>query len=125
MAQRVGEELTQQLEQLSLDLYKWAAAHCERRGIILADTKFEFGILDGEVILIDEVLTPDSSRFWPADQYQPGGAQPSFDKQYVRDYLDSTGWKHEPPPPAIPQTVIDRTMEKYREAYRRLVGDDQ
>jgi phosphoribosylaminoimidazole-succinocarboxamide synthase len=123
MASIVGEELTRKLERISIDLYTFAADHCEARGIILADTKFEFGLVDGEIILIDEVLTPDSSRFWPADQYQPGGPQPSFDKQYVRDYLDSTGWDHEPPPPPIPDDVAGRTTEKYREAYRRVVGD--
>jgi phosphoribosylaminoimidazole-succinocarboxamide synthase len=122
MADRVGSELTKKLEEASLRLYSTAAARCEERGIILADTKFEFGLLDGEVIFIDEALTPDSSRFWPADQYQAGGAQPSFDKQYVRDYLDSTGWKHEPPPPSLPEQVIAQTTEKYREAYRRILG---
>ena len=123
MADIVGSELTTKLEEYSLALYGVAALHCESRGIVLADTKFEFGILDDDVILIDEALTPDSSRFWPADQYQPGGAQPSFDKQYVRDYLDSTGWKHEPPPPAIPENIIERTMEKYRDAYKRIVKE--
>jgi phosphoribosylaminoimidazole-succinocarboxamide synthase len=125
MAGLVGEDLTRKLERISLDLYEAAAAHCEQRGIILADTKFEFGLRDGEIILIDEVLTPDSSRFWPADAYRPGGAQPSFDKQFVRDYLDSTGWDHEPPPPPIPEEVAARTTEKYREAYRRIVGDGE
>ena len=122
MADRVGAELTRKLEKASLALYRTAASHCEQRGIILADTKFEFGLLDGEVILIDEALTPDSSRFWPADQYQPGGPQPSFDKQFVRDYLDSTGWDHEPPPPPLPDDVIRRTTEKYREAYQRIAA---
>ncbi len=125
MADLVGADLTRKLERISLDLYQAAAAHCEQRGIILADTKFEFGLLDGEVILIDEALTPDSSRFWPADQYQPGGPQPSFDKQYVRDYLDSTGWDHEPPPPPIPDDVAAKTSEKYREAYRRIVDTNE
>ncbi len=123
MADRVGSEITSKVEEYSLALYGAAALHCEARGIILADTKFEFGILDNDILLIDEALTPDSSRFWPADQYKPGGAQPSFDKQFVRDYLDSTGWKHEPPPPAIPQEIIDRTMEKYRDAYNRIVPE--
>jgi phosphoribosylaminoimidazole-succinocarboxamide synthase len=123
MADLAGEELTRKLERISLDLYQAAAAHCEGRGIILADTKFEFGLLDGDIILIDEVLTPDSSRFWPADAYQPGGPQPSFDKQFVRDYLDSTGWDHEPPPPPIPEDVAARTTEKYREAYQRIAGE--
>jgi phosphoribosylaminoimidazole-succinocarboxamide synthase len=118
----VGKELTQRLEEMSLALYNRAAAHCETRGIILADSKFEFGLLDGEVILIDEALTPDSSRFWPSSQFHPGGPQPSFDKQFVRDYLDSTGWDHEPPPPPLPEHVIAKTTEKYREAYQRIVG---
>ena len=94
------------------------------RGIILADTKFEFGWLDGALILIDEALTPDSSRFWPADTYQPGGPQPSFDKQYLRDYLESTAWNKEPPPPPLPDDVVRTTAEKYREAYLRLTADD-
>jgi phosphoribosylaminoimidazole-succinocarboxamide synthase len=123
MADLVGKELTTELEDASLRLYSAAAAHCQQRGIILADTKFEFGLLDGEIILIDEALTPDSSRFWPADAFAPGGPQPSFDKQYVRDYLDSTGWDHEPPPPPLPPDVVGRTTEKYREAYARIVGD--
>ena len=122
MADLVGRELTAKLEEASLRLYAAAAAYCEARGIILADTKFEFGTLDGSVILIDEALTPDSSRFWPADAFAPGGPQPSFDKQYVRDYLDSTGWDHEPPPPPLPDEVVARTSEKYREAYVRIVG---
>lgn len=121
MAGLVGSELTRSIEDISLRLYEAAAAHCEAQGIILADTKFEFGILDDSILLIDEALTPDSSRFWPANQYAPGGAQPSFDKQYVRDYLDSTGWNHEPPPPTLPYSVIERTMEKYRDAYSRIV----
>ena len=122
MADIVGRELTTELEDAALRLYSAAAAHCQERGIILADTKFEFGLLDGRIILIDEALTPDSSRFWPADSFVPGGPQPSFDKQYVRDYLDSTGWNHEPPPPPLPPDVVSRTTEKYREAYARVVG---
>jgi phosphoribosylaminoimidazole-succinocarboxamide synthase len=122
MADLVGKELTTELEDASLRLYSAAAAHCQERGIILADTKFEFGLVDGDIILIDEALTPDSSRFWPADGYAPGGPQPSFDKQYVRDYLDSLGWNHEPPPPPLPPEVIARTTEKYREAYVRVAG---
>jgi len=123
MADLVGKELTSELADASLRLYSAAAAHCQQRGIILADTKFEFGLLDGDIILIDEALTPDSSRFWPADGFAPGGSQPSFDKQYVRDYLDATGWDHEPPPPPLPTEVVSRTTEKYREAYVRIVGD--
>ena len=123
MANLVGVEMTRKLKEASLRLYAAAAQHCETRGIILADTKFEFGVLDGRIILIDEAVTPDSSRFWPSDQFKPGGAQPSFDKQYVRDYLDSTGWDHEPPPPPLPEEVITKTTEKYREAYLRLAGN--
>jgi phosphoribosylaminoimidazole-succinocarboxamide synthase len=90
--------------------------------VILADTKFEFGFVDGELILIDEVLTPDSSRYWPADQYQPGGPQPSFDKQFLRDFLESSGWNKEPPPPPLPREVIDGTAARYQEALRRLTS---
>ena len=106
----------------ALRIYERAADLAAGRGIILADTKFEFGLVDGEVILIDEVLTPDSSRFWPADEYSPGGAQPSFDKQYVRDWLDASGWDHTPPPPDLPGDVIDATRSRYVEAYERLSG---
>jgi phosphoribosylaminoimidazole-succinocarboxamide synthase len=91
--------------------------------VIVADTKFEFGSIDGELTLIDEVGTPDSSRFWPADVYAPGGPQPSFDKQFVRDWLDASGWDHEPPPPNLPAEVIERTSAKYREAYERVTGE--
>ena len=118
----VGAELAGQLETLSLRLYAAGAAHAEARGLILADTKFEFGLLDGQVILIDEVLTPDSSRYWPADQYAPGGPQPSFDKQFLRDFLLQSGWNREPPPPPLPQAVIDGTAARYQEALRRLTA---
>jgi len=122
----VGRELVATLERLSLQVYSMGAAHAETRGIIVADTKFEFGILrDGgreRVLLIDEVLTPDSSRFWPADAYAPGGSQPSFDKQYVRDYLEQIKWNKQPPVPSLPDDVIARTREKYVEALRRLAG---
>ncbi|MDQ4094767.1 MAG: phosphoribosylaminoimidazolesuccinocarboxamide synthase [Actinomycetota bacterium] len=106
----------------ALGIYKTAADIARERGIIIADTKFEFGIYEGEVILIDEVLTPDSSRFWPADQYKPGGSQPSFDKQYVRDWLDASGWDHNPPPPDLPQDVVDASRSRYIEAYERVSG---
>lgn len=122
MIELVGMDLTLKLQELSLALYRHAEEYSRRRGLILADTKFEFGLLDGDVILIDEVLTPDSSRFWPADSYHPGGPQPSFDKQYLRDYLVSVGWNKEPPPPPLPDEVVARTAEKYREAYFRLAG---
>jgi phosphoribosylaminoimidazole-succinocarboxamide synthase len=106
----------------ALALYTTAADHALERGVIIADTKFEFGVYDDEVILIDEVLTPDSSRFWPQDRYRPGGGQPSFDKQYVRDWLDSTGWDHSPPPPDLPGDVVAATRSRYVEAYETLTG---
>ena len=121
----VGGELIQRLKDLTLHLYAFGVAHAEARGIILADTKFEFGLLPGgTIILIDEVMTPDSSRYWPADQYKPGGAQPSFDKQFVRDYLESIRWNKQPPVPTLPDDVVWRTREKYVEAFRRLTGKD-
>jgi phosphoribosylaminoimidazole-succinocarboxamide synthase len=122
-ADLVGRGLFERLKELSLGIYERLAALAAERGIILADTKFEFGFCDGELILIDEVGTPDSSRFWPADGYEPGHAQPSFDKQYVRDWLDASGWDHEPPPPELPLDVVGRTAQKYREAYERITGE--
>jgi phosphoribosylaminoimidazole-succinocarboxamide synthase len=122
-AEQVGTGLAERLKELTLSVYDFAAARALERGIILADTKFEFGFANGELILCDEVLTPDSSRFWPADAYQPGRAQPSFDKQYVRDWLDQSGWDHEPPPPALPAEVIEQTAARYREAYERITGE--
>jgi phosphoribosylaminoimidazole-succinocarboxamide synthase len=119
----VGVDLTTRLKDLTLRLYAHGVRHAEARGIILADTKFEFGIVgQGEVILIDEVLTPDSSRYWPKDQYSPGGPQPSFDKQYVRDYLEEIRWNKQPPVPSLPDAVVMRTREKYLEAFHRLTG---
>ena len=119
----VGDQLVATLRELTLELYAFGAAHAESRGIILADTKFEFGLTDeGRVMLIDEVMTPDSSRYWPKDQYKPGGPLPSFDKQYVRDYLEQIKWNKQPPVPSLPDDVIMRTREKYLEAYRRLTG---
>jgi phosphoribosylaminoimidazole-succinocarboxamide synthase len=106
----------------ALELYSAAARLALKQGVIIADTKFEFGIVGGEVILIDEVLTPDSSRFWPADSYEPGRPQPSFDKQYVRDWLDSSGWDHAPPPPQLPADVVAATSRRYVEAYERITG---
>src|SRR5437867_3250905 len=122
-ADRVGRGLAERLKELTLSLYGFAAQRALERGIVLADTKFEFGFADGELILIDEALTPDSSRFWPADRYAPGGPQPSFDKQYVRDWLDASGWEHEPPPPELPEDVVEQTAARYREAYERLTGE--
>jgi phosphoribosylaminoimidazole-succinocarboxamide synthase len=119
----VGRGLAERLKELTLSLYEAGAAHARERGIILADTKFEFGFADGEVILIDEVLTPDSSRFWPEDTYEPGRGQPSFDKQYVRDWLDASGWDHEPPTPQLPADVVEQTASRYQEAYARITGE--
>ena len=121
----VGDALIERLKTLTLALYDHGARHADSCGIILADTKFEFGrTQDGNVILIDEVMTPDSSRYWPKDQYAPGGPQPSFDKQYVRDYLEQIRWNKQPPVPELPEPVVLRTREKYLEAFRRLTGKD-
>jgi len=121
----VGRELAEQVREISLALYRLAAEYARERGIIIADTKFEFGQLDdGRLILIDEALTPDSSRFWPLDGYEPGRAQPSFDKQFVRDYLTGLGWDKRPPAPELPDEVARKTAEKYREAQRRLTGQE-
>jgi phosphoribosylaminoimidazole-succinocarboxamide synthase len=121
-AEIIGKPLAEQVRSITLDIYRRAAAYAEPRGILLADTKFEFGILHGELIWIDEALTPDSSRFWPAAQYRPGGPQPSFDKQFVRDYLERIRWPKTPPGPELPPDVVAATRSKYREAYRILVG---
>ena len=121
-AEIVGAEVAEQARAASVKLYRFARDYARRRGIIIADTKFEFGLLDGKLMLIDEVLTPDSSRFWPADQYQPGKAQPSFDKQFVRDYLETLDWDKTPPAPALPPDVVARTQAKYLDAYERLTG---
>jgi phosphoribosylaminoimidazole-succinocarboxamide synthase len=118
----VGAAHAEQARSASLKLYTEARAFARQRGIIIADTKFEFGLCDGQLILIDEVLTPDSSRFWPADQYQPGRGQPSFDKQFVRDYLETLTWNKTPPAPALPAEVVARTQAKYVEAYQKLTG---
>jgi len=122
MAQRAGPKLSEQLRELSLKIYRKAAAHALARGIIIADTKFEFGRTARGVVLADEVLTPDSSRFWPADRYQPGRSQESFDKQFVRDYLEKIRWNKQPPAPPLPPAVVQETCDKYVEAYRRLTG---
>jgi phosphoribosylaminoimidazole-succinocarboxamide synthase len=120
----IGEEATNAVRLRTLSLYEYAAQYALERGIIIADTKFEFGMVDGEAIVIDEALTPDSSRFWPADQYKTGQSQPSFDKQYVRDWLLNSGWNREPPVPTLPDDVVERTGEKYREALQRLTGSE-
>ena len=122
-ARVVGPELLAQLKKLTMELYAHGVAHAESKGIILADTKFEFGLTDsGELLLIDEMMTPDSSRYWPKDTYAPGGPQPSFDKQYVRDYLESIKWNKQPPVPSLPEDVVRNTRAKYLDAYRRLTG---
>jgi phosphoribosylaminoimidazole-succinocarboxamide synthase len=122
-AQLIGAPLVERLRALTMALYAFGAAHAERCGILLADTKFEFGLTpEDDVLLIDEVMTPDSSRYWPKDQYAPGRTQVSFDKQYVRDYLEQIKWNKQPPVPALPDAVVAKTREKYREAFRRLVG---
>ena len=122
-ASLVGKELAERVRSVSLEIYRRAAAYAEPRGILVADTKFEFGLLEGtELIWIDEALTPDSSRFWPADRYKPGGPQPSFDKQFVRDYLERIAWAKTPPGPELPSDVVAATRAKYREAFRILAG---
>jgi phosphoribosylaminoimidazole-succinocarboxamide synthase len=123
----IGRDLATRLKQLTLEIYRRGCEHAESKGIIIADTKFEFGLIGAgdpsrDVVLIDEVLTPDSSRFWPKDQFQPGQGQPSFDKQYVRDYLEEIRWNKQPPVPALPDPVVQKTREKYVEAFRRLSG---
>ncbi len=122
VATQTGVDLADRLRSLTLQIYERAASYAGSRGILLADTKFEFGFVGDELVLADEVLTPDSSRFWPKDAYRPGGPQPSYDKQYVRDYLESIGWEKRPPAPPLPSDVVEKTSEKYREAYRLLTG---
>ncbi len=122
VASTIGRELADRLSALTLAIYRKASDYAATRGIILADTKFEFGFVGGELVLADEVLTPDSSRFWPAATYNPGGAQPSYDKQYVRDYLESIHWNKQPPAPALPEEVQIKTSAKYKEAYTALTG---
>jgi phosphoribosylaminoimidazole-succinocarboxamide synthase len=122
VCQTIGEEIADKLRDISFAIYSKARKFAEERGIIIADTKMEFGILDEEILLIDELLTPDSSRFWPMDDYEPGRPQMSFDKQFVRDYLLSLAWDQKPPAPNLPEEIIQKTSEKYLEAYRRLTG---
>lgn len=122
MKKTVGADVAETLRDYSLKIYQTAAHYARNRGIIIADTKFEFGYYDNEIIWIDEAVTPDSSRFWPAEHYEPGKPQPSFDKQYVRDYLNSTGWDHSSTPPSLPQHIIDETTKKYKDAYEKITG---
>jgi phosphoribosylaminoimidazole-succinocarboxamide synthase len=122
MEATVGRERAAEARRVSLELYSRARSYAEARGIILADTKFEFGIRDGRLVWVDEALTPDSSRFWPRDGYAPGRSQPSFDKQFVRDYLEGLAWNKQPPGPELPREVVARTVEKYTEAFERLRG---
>jgi len=123
LAERLGKDLALELEEKSISLYEFASEYARKRGIIIADTKLEFGHLADELILIDEALTPDSSRFWPADDWEPGRGQKSFDKQYVRDYLESIGWNKSPPPPPLPKHIIEGTTKKYIEAYEKITGE--
>jgi phosphoribosylaminoimidazole-succinocarboxamide synthase len=124
MAAKIGADLATRVQEISLTLYLKAQAWAEPRGIILADTKFEFGLADGKLLLIDEVLTPDSSRFWPLEDYRPGGPQKSYDKQYLRDYLESLGWNKKPPPPPLPAEVINNTRARYVQALKVLTGEE-
>ena len=120
----LGKDTADKLKKTSIAIYNETSAYAKRHGIVIADTKFEFGVCDNEIILIDEVLTPDSSRFWPRDQYRPGQPQASFDKQFVRDYLESLNWDKTPPAPTLPQEIIEKTSQKYLEAYRKIVGKE-
>jgi len=122
MKHLIGSDVAETLYDNSLKIYHTASEYARKRGIIIADTKFEFGKYHNDIIWIDEALTPDSSRFWPADNYEPGVSQPSFDKQYVRDYLNSTGWDHNSTPPNLPQHIINETAKKYQEAYEKITG---
>jgi phosphoribosylaminoimidazole-succinocarboxamide synthase len=124
MKKLIGEEDAEKIKNLSLDLYKKGAEYALRKGIIIADTKFEFGKIDDKIIIVDEILTPDSSRFWPADKYEPGKSQPSFDKQYVRDYLSTTDWDKNSDPPNLPDYVVEETQNKYKEAYEKITGEE-
>ncbi|HFB83674.1 MAG TPA: phosphoribosylaminoimidazolesuccinocarboxamide synthase, partial [Thermodesulfatator sp.] len=124
MAEIIGQDMANKVRDISLAIYLKASTYAEERGIIIADTKFEFGLKDGELILIDEVLTPDSSRFWPREEYEPGRPQKSFDKQFLRDWLVSIGWNKRPPAPELPEDIVKKTRNRYIEALRRLTGED-
>jgi phosphoribosylaminoimidazole-succinocarboxamide synthase len=124
MTKMIGQSTAEKLRDLTLRIYSLAVNHAKKRAIIIADTKFEFGLIDGDIVLADEVLTPDSSRFWPAESYRPGGPQLSYDKQFVRDYLESIRWDKNPPAPALPDHIVQKTREKYIQAYRQLSGKE-
>ncbi|MBN1225189.1 MAG: phosphoribosylaminoimidazolesuccinocarboxamide synthase [Candidatus Aminicenantes bacterium] len=124
MQRIVGADAAQRIRRTSIELYQKASLHALSKGIIIADTKFEFGLLDGEILLVDEIFTPDSSRFWPVASYKPGQSPPSLDKQFVRDYLESTSWDKQSPPPPLPQNIIEQTSERYMEIFRLLTGKD-
>ncbi|HYF50329.1 MAG TPA: phosphoribosylaminoimidazolesuccinocarboxamide synthase [Planctomycetota bacterium] len=124
-AQQIGQANAEKLRELSISIYQRAAEHALSRGIIIADTKFEFGLYNGEIILVDEVLTPDSSRFWPREQWTPGQTQLSYDKQFVRDYLEGIGWNKQPPAPPLPENLVAKTREKYVEAYKKITGNSE
>jgi phosphoribosylaminoimidazole-succinocarboxamide synthase len=125
MQKLVGAEMSQKVQKISVELYQKASLHALSKGIIIADTKFEFGLLDGEIILVDEIFTPDSSRFWPVASYTPGQSQPSLDKQFVREYLESTDWDKQSPPPPLPAEIVEQTSERYMEIYRLLTGKNE
>lgn len=125
MQKEAGAEMAKKIKEVSTALYQKASLHALSKGILIADTKFEFGLRNGELVLIDEVFTPDSSRFWPVDSYSPGGPQPSLDKQFVRDYLESTDWDKNSPPPKLPDSIIEQTAQRYREIYFKLTGKDE
>ena len=123
-AKLVGSDIAEKARTASMKIYQFAREYARQRGIIIADTKFEFGVFDSKLVLIDEILTPDSSRFWPANEYQPGRSQPSFDKQFVRDYLETLDWNKTPPAPRLPDEIVAKTQAKYLEAYERLTGKE-
>ncbi|MFW6123750.1 MAG: phosphoribosylaminoimidazolesuccinocarboxamide synthase [Acidobacteriota bacterium] len=125
MQKEIGAERAQKIKDISIALYQKASLHALSKGILIADTKFEFGVRKGELVLIDEIFTPDSSRFWPVDSYSPGGPQPSLDKQFVRDYLESTDWDKNSPPPKLPDSIIEQTAQRYKEIYFKLTGKNE
>jgi len=125
MQKEIGTDLAKKIKDVSIALYQKASLHALSKGILIADTKFEFGMRDGELVLIDEIFTPDSSRFWPVESYSPGGPQPSLDKQFVRDYLESTDWDKNSPPPELPESIIKQTAQRYKEIYFKLTGNDE